>query len=459
MFFGTTPAPVRDFLARELRNFKPKRVFEPCAGNFVLSMLCGAVDREIEVVSGDVSLYSMAIGGAFTGSDFGIRLKPELELEYEQFAGKVDPIEIAALVVIFQELAKCRDKSHIKYYSNLERDIRCNQERYLASMVEKLTKAKSLLGPSYNFHARDCMEAIQYAKPGDLVFFDPPYYEGDYEKGFASMESCFEYPQVEYTNMTMDKKIEALKDMTSRGVHAYFRHEEEIEIPGFELCYAFEYKADKRYLVYTNHREAIAQGRAVLMREKPKRYDVIWYEDEIKPTSDIRLVSMKADESNHYRLMWTKKAAMKDVGHRWGLVIDGKLAGMVSIVAGVMYGSPYAVIIADAAPFHTRYKRLGKLVLNCILSEEFLLSVNDLFMHEHTGFTTVAYTNAPVSMKYRGLFELAERKNGSPSGHKHTLVYRCGEMPHKTIKDGLLSWLKKHGKDTKEVGSIYGTGE
>lgn len=98
-------------------------------------------------------------------------------------------------------------------------------------------------------------------------------------------------------------------------------------------------------------------------------------------------------------------------------------------------------------PLCTNYRRLGRLILYAVLTDEFLRMVNDRSLWEHTGFTTVAYTDAPVSMKYRGLFELANRKDGAVSGTKNALVYRSKRMVAETIQGGFERWYDKHGRD------------
>lgn len=458
MFLGTTTVEVRDYLARELRSLKPTKVFEPCAGNFVVSMLCGAIDKKITVRSGDVSLYSVAVGCGLGGIDSGIRLRESLEEEYPGFAGKTSPEEVAALAIIFLELALYRKKMHIKYYANLERDIRSDQAGYFDLVLKKVQAAKALLG-DFRFVPMDCFESILEAKAGDVVFFDPPYFSGksdDYAKCSAALAECFHAPRIPFTEVTDELRIAALKDMSARGCIVYYRPEDEVEIEGFEKCFQFEYRANKNYLVYSNRHQIVGHGRRILMPEKPTKFDVVFEDTEFGPDAKLEVVPVDAKTANHYRLMWTKKAAMKNLGRSFAVIVDGVIAGVVAIEPSLAFGSRFAVIVSDAAPHHTKYRRLGRLVLYAILNKEFLSRINDLAMHEHTGYTTVAYTNAAVSMKYRGLFELVKREKGDGIESQNRLIYRTEEMQTDTIQEAYRKWYGKHGKDFKGKG---GNGE
>ena len=79
-------------------------------------------------------------------------------------------------------------------------------------------------------------------------------------------------------------------------------------------------------------------------------------------------------------------------------------------------------------------------------TEEVQNMINDKSMWEHVGFTTRVFTNAPVSMKYRSLFDLKEREEETEGNYKYKVIYQNKRKIEPTIKDGLAKWLKKDGK-------------
>lgn len=450
MFFGTTPAPVRDYLASEIRRIAPARVFEPCAGNFVLSLVCGAIDPKIQVISGDVSLYSVAIGHAFANQDGGIRLKDEWLEKYPYFKGKTSPQEIGAAIIYWAELAKHLGKQHVKYYQSLVRDLNENVDRYMSGILSKIERARETLGNNYRFVAQDAAVSIQEAEKGDFVLYDPPYYMGDYEKEYEALCKCFDFPEIPYTEITPELKNTHLKELAVKGTHTFFRCEEVPEIPSYEVVFDYLYKANgKKYFVLSNSNCTPAQGWKTVMPTKKARFDVLWNAD-LTADSKIQIIPVEGAIGNHYRLLWTKKALMRDAGEKFLLTADGKVCGVISIMSAEQYGHTYACLIADAAPLNTPYRRLGKLVLHAILNDEFLESINRKFLWQHEGFTTQAYTDSPVSMKYRGLFELIDRKQQAPSGHKFALTYRANKFKWKTIQEAYDAWFKRYGSELIE---------
>lgn len=71
-------------------------------------------------------------------------------------------------------------------------------------------------------------------------------------------------------------------------------------------------------------------------------------------------------------------------------------------------------------------------------------------MWPHEGFTTRVFTNEPVSMKYRGVFELSARDEQATSMHRFKLTYQSRRTAQKwpsTMHEALLRWLKKYGKN------------
>jgi hypothetical protein len=457
MFFGTTPGPVRDYLASEIRRIAPSRVFEPCAGNFVLSFVCGAINKQIEVRSGDVSLYSVAIGHGLANQDGGIRLKPEVVDRYPFFKDKTSPAEIAATVILWAELAINLEKSHIAYCRAIARDVESNLPKVFGQVLSKVEKAKEALG-KFTFTAQDACKTLQDVQSGDFVLYDPPYYLGDYEKMYEALVKYFDFPKIPYTQITEEIKLAQLQELRQRGADVFFRCEEVPEnTPGFNVVFKYLYKAEKYYYVLSNSKSEPAHGWRQILPSRKARYDVLWGK-ELEPGMTAEIVPVASDLANHYRLLWTKKAMMRDAGNKFLLVVGGKVCGVISIMSADRYGHQNAVIVADAAPLNTPYRRLGKLVLYTILSREFLERINKTFMWEHTGFTTLAYTNNPVSMKYRGLFELADRKTGAPGGHKYTLTYRTSVLPFDTIQQGYDEWLRKFGDDLVTAEMASGSG-
>ncbi len=448
MFLGTTPAHTAYFAGQEIRRLKPKRFIEPCAGNFSLCQVAAQAAPECKIVCGDVSGYSVAIGLALANMNHpDLKLRPCHHEEWPEFACLNDPLEIAAAVIVWQELAPALAKRHIRYYNTIVRDVKANAKAYLEKNTKKLRDIRDGLGGRFSFVSQDACVTMREVGPGDLVWFDPPYFLKGYEKMFSALEEAWEFPVVPFTEIDEQKRDQLLLEAHDRGAMVFCRPFEQLQLPPFPLVYQYEYKAGAHIWVHSNASEAKSLGRVVTMPERDPKWDTLAPGDRLDPKANAKLVAIDGKAANHYRLMWTKKAPMKNMGDPYAVVVGEKLVGIIQLSSGVNFGMDYALLVADCAPTYSDYRRLSKLVLYLTLTQETMEAYSKATMWEHNGVTTKAYTDAAVSMKYRDLFELVERKSPSPSGHKYALTYRTKTLPWPTWKAAYRAWHQKHGND------------
>ena len=64
--------------------------------------------------------------------------------------------------------------------------------------------------------------------------------------------------------------------------------------------------------------------------------------------------------------------------------------------------------------------------------------------HLVTSLSTTAFTNRPVSMKYRNLMKLGSRKPAEDGAHEFQLQYE-GPMGEWTLQEGLKMWSDRWG--------------
>ena len=449
MFFGTTPQIVSQYLFKELKRINPKRIFIPFAGNFVCEQIASMACPDAEILSTDVSIYSRAIGFGVNDIDFRLELTEETKKDFPFLANKQKPIEKAAITILFTEIAKSylkRDK--IKYYDNLYSDAVTNIEKYYNQVLDKLHKFKE--ASKFKFFGIDACEVLKDIQENDFVFYDPPVLLGDYEKMFDALNMCLVYDEVQYTQMTDEVKFEQIVNMHEKGAVVYWRtNGENILMPGcMQRVFHYQYKYNAAYHIYSNINSAKFVGSFEPLKELPKNIKIFGKNDEITKDSKIDIVLYPSNVGNHYRLMWVKKAQMTNAGWSYLVFIDEKLVGLLQLESGLKFGSDYVVIFSDPVSPFSKYKRLSKLILYMCCTKEMLKTINDISMWEHTGFTTRVFTNAAVSMKYRGLFELTERKKDKSSDYKNILIYHS-KKHYDTYMDALCEWLKKYGNDLK----------
>lgn len=452
MFFGTTPNIISQFLVREIARIKPARVFVPFAGNFVVEQLAGLADKNIEVHSTDVSLYSRSLGHFFDGRGSEIRVKPTVLETYPSLKDIDEPKRSAVAVLLLGEVAKSATKPHIPFHVNVLRDAASNQAKYVESIGAKIENFKANLGKII-FYGTDGVDVLKTAKPGDLVFYDPPVILGDYEKMFAELESYFDFHTPPYTQMSDAIKNENLAWLTEQKITCYYRTNNPVDVGnGFTEVFRHRYKSHACYCVYSNVDAPKFVSSFVGLKEEVKNIPIILPSDEITENSTVEVLPISRKIANHYRLLWVKKADMKDTGEAYLVMVDKKLIGVLVLMSGMQFGHQMCVILSDPGSPTSKYSRLSKLILYICCTQQMLDEFNEKCMWEHVGFTTRVFTNAAVSMKYRDLFDLAERKQDKSPGAEYAniLIYQNKDKILPTFQDGLKAWLYAHGTQKKQ---------
>jgi len=456
MFLGSTPKVIGDYLYREFKRLNPKRVFNPFAGAFAIEQIVFKACPTAKILSSDVSLFSSALGFYFANKPNTISIK-DTAVELVPFLkDKTDSESVAAAVLVFSDLAAHIEKAKkIDYYQRLANHIINNFETYFNKAVEKLRKIKSAIH-NLDYYSMDAVELLKQVEPGDVVYFDPPYFQGGYEKMFKNLPNYFNFEEPKYTCIDKEKVVECLENFDKCGITAYYRcFNTNDELPeNYKLSMVFQHKYHACHCIYTNAQSILFVKRFQGLKETVKKYKIANEDLTIDQNTKIEIVRVDNYVSNHYRLLWIKKAEMKQSNYSFLVLANKQVIGVICInsinAVKMAYGSNFttnkAIIISDAASPMTKYKRLSKLILHLILTKDFLYTINELTLWEYTGFTTVAYTNNPVSMKYRGLFELVKREELKEGNYKFKLTYHSKKM-FNSIDEAKNEWIRKYAKD------------
>ena len=154
----------------------------------------------------------------------------------------------------------------------------------------------------------------------------------------------------------------------------------------------------------------------------------------------LSLVRMSQGQLNQLRseylsLAITPAAAQVSVGVKVG----GHLIGALAFSRSNFFGEWCdAYMLTDLAVRPTIYRRLAKLVLAAALSTEMKAVLEQSLNMPVATIGTTAFTDRPVSMKYRGLFDLHSKKEGSLNYLAHTGRW--------TLQEGLEWWQKRHSR-------------
>jgi hypothetical protein len=178
---------------------------------------------------------------------------------------------------------------------------------------------------------------------------------------------------------------------------------------------------------------------------------------------ELSLALLPTDQFNSLR------AAHLASGIRPGAVTSGLAAQNVAVlVGGVIIGAyalsfdptlctiadgklpaPTVYLLSDFAVGPTDYPRLSKLVVMAALSTEAKLLAERKLAQRWRSLVTTAFSQNPVSMKYRGLVELisrAEAQGADFAGGKGYKLTYGGPFGGWSLAEALTTWQAKHGE-------------
>ncbi|MGE0570161.1 MAG: hypothetical protein AB7H85_01960 [Dehalococcoidia bacterium] len=436
MFLGTIPAEARPILHEIVQGWETKELAVGCSGNFTIERTMA--DLGLTLRSCDVSLYSYAIGSALSGQPVDIRLSErgrELAPWAEGFLGDADSAAVSIMLLldyanVFKRPARHYSQAVLTALAHEWPDLH-------ARSLERFRAKRPVQVASYfNGDVRQYIEDL----PADVPFMSfPPFYKGGYEALFRSIGALVEWPAPTYEIITDN----AVEDLMGRVMAKFPRWciglKEEppelrpllrgvVERKGAIPMYVYAETGPRRYVA-----PAISKVAPLGMPEMEPG-DAVTAESRIElrrlPVPQFEFLRTR-HLAKHIQTVAPTAAAL--------VVVDGKAAGAFGFVAEhYRYNGLY--LLSDFAV--TREGKLSKLVLYAALSREAQLLAQRVLNRRLRTVLTTAFSEHPVSMKYRGLFRLKKREGPRDDG-RYMLNY---ESPSGrwTLQEGFEEWLSKH---------------
>ncbi|MGB3833780.1 MAG: Hint domain-containing protein [Mesorhizobium sp.] len=177
-------------------------------------------------------------------------------------------------------------------------------------------------------------------------------------------------------------------------------------------------------------------------RQAPFRYTPIDL-DKIGPDSTVSIVPAEAKHMTFLKNVYLKKGIVHTPGmanyivHIDGMLIGGLIYNMDKFTRKSVY------LLSDFSI--SREGRLSKLVTRLALNRQVLRDLGKRFMDRFEQVQTTAFSDHPVSMKYRGIFDLAKRvEKNAPEG-KFMLNY-VGKPLDEAPDEAFRWWYGKQFK-------------
>ena len=419
-----------------VRSWPAKHIYIGCSGNFGLERALAPTGAVFH--SNDISMYTCAIGAYLTGQPFTLSIADDeydwLEPYLGTSAGMASLDTVATLLLCTSMLrgyGKTADywirhvEGYRRHFADLHAATKTKAEKALAELrVEE-------------FYPGDVLEHIASAPLEAGVVTFPPTYKGGYERLYKNMDKALNWPERPSYRTFDEQSAKQLRDMLlARPYWLLFNDQVIDELQGNLVGKAQPSLRKKPIYCYG----ALPRSRYSRAREamSDPHLKMLPAEAMIDGDSKLQLMKLKAPAYHWLRdSLLGKHIIPGDPRFMFAVLVDGYLAGVI----GFGYSRlPWChlYMMCDVAVSTSRYKRLSKLVLAASLSQELRLTLSDGAMAMVKTIGTTAFTDKPVSMKYRGVYDLFSRKDGR-------LNY-LGQFGRWTLQGGLEWWLKHHAQ-------------
>ena len=444
-FIGAVASSVRQTLARYSKN-----VTLPCliigAGNFTVPSVLRSGGYKGDITACDVSLYTSALGAYLSDWTLPVSERNDVPELLQGLLRTNSPAELAASIALLMDLHEVWQGKN-PYQVRLIESYRSSWDSLMEKTLEKLDNYKEHLG-HIRYQARDGFSLLEESGPGHTVFAFPPTYKGGYEKLEKLLQAVAIWQPPAYREMT-DKNLE-LYEFIARFDAYYVVLEKDLpdvyDILGKPTAILPRGRDKYTYIV-------AREAKKVVIRSSAKTASIgpLWKSDA--PVTGNEMPGF-AFISRPQSLRLNELYLSKRISYYEGpvdasivLTLDGKVIGKADFLRSSK--SQWKLpdertplyVMCDLAVSSCE-KRLAKLVLLLMLSREVRTAIDAKLMSRFGWLITTAFSNGPVSMKYRGVFKLYSRKQNKITG-EYALNY-FADFGCNSLEQNFSKWVKAY---------------
>lgn len=456
-FLGTLVPAEQKFLktltANALKNGYKKFV-EPCAGAFAMSHLAvqsGFKSSQIE--SSDVSMFTTIMGYAITNQPLS-----ELCLHATGFSDE-ELLNPATALYAWKYLNIVKNAGKDYFYNYLI-DMEQRRNEHIKSINEQLERARKILS-GMNYRALDMWKHIDevFDDPHALIIANPPTYLAGFEK-YYDTQGKMTWKEPEYS--MFDPKTGLIEFMNKvKDAKCLVMCYEENSPGGTAGIPVFSrYGVRKGINVYlTSNRpdeaEFLARGKKISRPNEqkliPLSCEMLSRDYEIIETSKVQVLKIESKSAQYYRKLWTHNFIGAQAQQNFGVLIDGKIAGVFGISKESLHlgvhgnGHPLdSIFLMYGMTISHKNYRLNRLLTMLAQNKKFIAEAcTDLEFEKAKSLRTVQMTKYPEAKEMRGIMKLERREKDNRHGYK--LTYKS-ELKDRTEQETLIEWLRRENK-------------
>lgn len=463
MFHGSLPDSVQQIMGDIVKNWRCSDIYVGCSGNFTIErMLKGITDARLH--GNDVTIYSCLLGDYFAGNPLKAKYNENYQgpMEFVKDYMKTD-LDIISVVLLLSKMSVYLGSKPNPHYIRMI-DAFKNQWNSLFEQTRlKIEKAGQFLS---SFYAGDVIEWVDEVPKEQGFICYPPFYSGDYEKMFKVIEQIIDWEPPEYDMIDKEKIYDMFRKLTEREYFVFGTNDKLDEFSDYLIGISQTTNRGVPLYVYSKS----PKSRIIMPRQKVDSLLVERIGKDEDIGDEIKIIELKSENFKALRSQYMNpyiKPGSETASY--GVLVDNKLIGVYAFSASPTLSNwdkhidtPTMYLLSDFPIAPTKYKRLAKLVLYAALSKESKMLAERLTNHRIRSLVTTAFSKNPVSMKYRGLFKLLNKKKlaGVDEGETDMskIYYNQGfqlnygaTMGEWTLAEGLSMWKEKHSQTEGRV--------
>lgn len=430
-----------------------KDVYVACSGLFSFERAFAKVHPGARYHGNDVSLMSRAIAAYAMDEEVDFTFKGRVAHFEERLNGASYRDRVAAMLLVLYlgRVFRTENKyneAHWRYYEE-------NFDHYVAKLGQQADHLAAELSLT-SYHNGDFREHLaEGMEKGAALIISAPFIQGWYERWFRFINENLEWDEPSYDMWNPEKFPDLISELDASGCDYVAVYKD--ELPDQNLIAYHRMGMKPPFFVYANKKrvgsvvDESLSGSGMPFRFNPT--DI----GKITKDSKVEVFVCKAGHADYIKSLYLQENIPWTSGPVNFLVyIDDMLAGILTFspskfAVGDFAKSEILYLLSDTAT--TRFGRVSKLLAMLAKSKHILRHAEArLLKHNEckSVLTTVRSMN-PVSMKYRGIFKLAARKeagNEERSGAKYIINY-AGVPVDLAPQEIFDIWFKKHFRDDR----------
>lgn len=410
MFVGGLPKDTLAQVGRLISASEASEVYVCCSGSFRLEQLLMQTSSRARIIGNDVSLLTCAIGELACGRELELTYHGRLAFLEDHLAGHGYRRRVGALLLA-SEMSRYTAKN--EFSANHMRHYQDSAPSYLEKAEERLTAFLATFRLD-DFRPRDFLEhSKEGAERGALVLGFPPTYKSGYERMYKFIHENTRWNQPSYAVFDPENVETWVRSLADAG--AAYCVGADRRFGSMEPSAAFS--PSGKHTIYVYARSALSSYARTDYSIKRFGYRPI-DADSLTADSQVDIVPTGAGEMNFLKERYLARGIVHTTGSDNFLVfVGGRLCGGFIYMTG---GDPTSFkgrdplrslyLLSDFSV--SRERRLSKLIAMLATCKLCVSIAERKQLRHYQQVVSTAFTDKPVSMKYRGIYDLIGRGEG-----------------------------------------------